>query len=302
MASTTLDADSLALLHAIASESSLAAASRRLGVTRSALSHRLRDVERRIGASLFHRTTRRLILTESGKALFAHAEHIAVEVQEANVALQASLGSISGHLRVTAPPVLGRVWLGQMISSFLQKYPDITVEVQLTDRRVDLVAERFDLAVRIARSLPQDAVAYPLRQIRWLLCASRRYLEQHGTPQRLQELRTHRYLCFARGESDYRVRGRIAGKFQEVILKPFFTSNDEGILLTAVAAGRGLCVFPDYLVEEHIARQALQVVLDKVDFESEFGSTAYALFPRQRVLPARVRMLLEYLKGKSGVG
>jgi DNA-binding transcriptional LysR family regulator len=103
----SLDADSLAFLHAIASQSNLTAASKQLGVTRSALSHRLRDIEKRIGASLFHRTTRRLVLSQAGEVLLAHAEQIAAQVQEANSALQESLGSISGHLRITAPPLLG---------------------------------------------------------------------------------------------------------------------------------------------------------------------------------------------------
>jgi DNA-binding transcriptional LysR family regulator len=295
----SLDADCLACLHAIASESSLSAASKRLGVTRSALSHRLREIEKRIGASLFHRTTRRLVLTKAGEVLFAHAEHIAAEVQEANTALQDSLGSISGHLRVTAPPVLGRMWLGPMVESFLEKYPAITVEVQLTERRVDLVAERFDLAVRVAKSLPQDAIAYPLRKIRWILCASKRYLDQHGTPRRLEELGAHRHLCYARAETDRRLRARVGGKLQEVSLKPFLTSNDADLLLRTVKSGRGMCVLPDYLVEEHIANGTLQVVLGKVDFESEFGSTAYAIFAHHRVLPARIRVFLEHLKGPA---
>jgi DNA-binding transcriptional LysR family regulator len=293
----SLDADSLAFLHAIASESSLSAVSKRLGVTRSALSHRLREIEKRIGASLFHRTTRRLVLTKAGEVLFTHAERITAEVQEANTALQESLGSISGHLRVTAPPVLGRVWLGPMVDRFLEKYPDITIEVQLTDRRVDLIAERFDLAVRVAKSLPQDAIAYPLRKIRWLLCASKRYLDQHGTPQRLEELRAHRYLCYARAEPDRRLRARIGGRHQEVSLKPFLTSNDAELLLRTVRSGRGMCVLPDFLVEEHIANGTLQVLLGKADIELEFGTTAYAIFARHRVLPARIRAFLEHLRG-----
>ena len=292
-----LDADSLGLLHAIASESSLSAASRRLGVTRSALSHRLREIEKRIGASLFHRTTRRLVLTKGGEALYAHAERVAAEVRKANTALQESLGSVSGHLRVTAPPVLGRVWLGPMVDQFLEKYPDITIEVQLTERRVDLVVERFDLAVRIAKFLPQDAVAYPVRKVRWLLCASQSYLDRRGTPRHLDDLQAYRYLCFARAEPDQRLRARVDGKLHEVSLKPFLTSNDEELLLRTVTSGRGICVFPDYLVEEQVANGDLKVLLGRAQIESEFGSTAYAIVARHKVLPARIRAFLEHLKG-----
>jgi DNA-binding transcriptional LysR family regulator len=294
-----LDADSLAFLHTIASQASLTAASKQLGVTRSALSHRLRDIERRIGASLFHRTTRRLVLSQAGEVLLAHAENIAAQVQEANTALQESLGSISGHLRITAPPLLGRVWLGPLIDRFLEKFPDITIEVQLTDRQVDLIAERFDLALRVARFLPQDLVAYPLRRITWLLCASRRYLDRFGTPRRLQELSAHRYLCFARSDLDQRLQARIGGKLQEVDLKPILTSNDDELLLRAVRSGRGLCVFPDYLVDELIRSGALQLVLATAEFQSAFGSTVYAIFARHRMLPARIRVFLEHLKSGS---
>lgn len=292
----TLDADSLTLLHAIACESSLSAASRRLGVTRSALSHRLRDVEKGIGASLFHRNTRRLVLTKTGEALLAHAERIAGQVAEANVALQESLGSISGHLRITAPPVFGRVWLGPLVDRFLEKYPDVTVEIELTDRRVDLIAERFDLAVRVAKSLPQDAIAHPLTKIRWLLCASPLYLAKHGTPQQLEDLSAHRYLRFARAQPDQRLQVRIGGKLQEVTLKPVLASNDDELLLRAVKAGRGICVFPDYLVNELVGNGTLQVLLRDADIESGFGSTAYVLFS-QRALPARIRVFLEHLRG-----
>ncbi|HZM47580.1 MAG TPA: LysR substrate-binding domain-containing protein [Burkholderiales bacterium] len=296
---TTLDADSLTFLHAIACEASLSAASKRLGVTRSALSHRLRDIERKIGASLFHRTTRRLLLTETGEALFTHAEQIATHVQEANVALQDSLGVISGHLRVTAPPVLGRVWLGPMVDRFLEKYPDITAEVELTDRQVDLMAERFDLAVRVAKSLPQDAVAYPLRKMRWLLCASKRYLDQYGTPKNLEDLQSHRYLCFSRAEPDQRLRARIVGKPREISLKPFLTCNDDEVLLRAVRSGHGLCVFPDYLVEEDIESGTLQVLLRRAEIESGFGSMAYVIFAQHRVLPAKIRAFLDHLRASD---
>jgi DNA-binding transcriptional LysR family regulator len=295
----SLDADSLAFLHALGSQSSLTAASKQLGVTRSALSHRLRDIERRIGVSLFHRTTRRLVLTQAGEILLAHAEQIAARVQEANSALQESLGSISGHLRVTAPPLLGRVWLGPLIDRFLERFPDITIEVQLTDRRVDLVAERFDLGLRVARLLPQELVAYPLRQIDWLLCASRRYLDQFGTPRTLHDLSAHRYLCFARSDLDQRLQARIEGRIQEVSLKPILTSNDDELLLRAVRSGRGLCVFPDYLVGRLISRGSLQRVLPRAEVQSSFGSTVYAIFAQQRILPARIRVFLEHLKSAS---
>ena len=296
----TLDADCLACLHAIASESSLAAASRRLGVTRSALSHRLHEIEKRIGASLFHRTTRRLVLTKAGEVLFAHAESIAAKVQEANIALQDSLGSISGHLRVSAPPVLGRVWLGPLVDSFLEKYPAVTIEVQLTERRVDLAAERFDLAVRVAKTLPQEAIAYPLKKIRWILCASNSYLDKYGVPRGLEDLQDHPYLNYARSEPSRYLRARLGGKLHEIPLKPYLTSNDAGLLLRIVISGRGMCVLPDYLVEEHIANGSLQVLFRKAEMESEFGTTAYAIFAQHRVLPARIRAFLEHLRGGSG--
>ena len=118
-------------------------------------------------------------------------------------------------------------------------------------------------------------------------------------PRRLEELQAHRYLCFARAEPNQRLRAQIGGKLQEVGLKPFLTSNDEELLLRTVTSGRGLCVFPGYLVEEHIKSGSLQVLLRNADIESEFGATAYAIFAPHRVLPARIRLFLEHLKGKA---
>jgi DNA-binding transcriptional LysR family regulator len=145
--------------------------------------------------------------------------------------------------------------------------------------------------------LPQDAVAHPLMKIRWLLCASPHYLAKYGAPQQLEELSAHRYLRFTRAQPDQRLHARIGGKLQEVTLKPVLTSNDDEFLLRAVRAARGLCVFPDYLVNELVGNGTLQVVLPKADIESAFGSTAYVLFSQHRALPARIRAFLEHLRG-----
>jgi DNA-binding transcriptional LysR family regulator len=135
------------------------------------------------------------------------------------------------------------VWLGPLIDRFLQKFP--TSRSRFSSGPAGrVIAERFDLALRVARFLPQDLVAFPLRRITWLLCASRRYLDRFGTPRSLQELRAHRYLCFARSDLDQRLQARIDGKLQEVDLKPILTSNDDELLLRAVRSGRGVCVFP----------------------------------------------------------
>ena len=107
---------------------------------------------------------------------------------------------------------------------------------------------------------------------------------------------TDRYLRFARSDLDQRLQARVNGKLQEVDLKPILTSNDDGLLLRAVRSGRGLCVFPDYLVEKHVRNGSLQLLLPTAEIQSAFGSTVYAIFARHRMLPARIRVFLEHLK------
>jgi DNA-binding transcriptional LysR family regulator len=296
-----LDADSLAFLHTLATEASFSAASARLGVTRSALSHRLRGIETRVGVSLFHRAARRLVVTDAGEAVLGYAQRVAEQVDEANIALQSSIGSVSGHLRITAPTAFGRAWLIPRINSFAGKYPDISLEIILTDQRVDLVEEKFDLALRVAATLPNDLVAYPLRKIRWVLCASREYLKRHGTPARLEDLAKHRYLSFGRtgGPASENLRAKAGAKAAEVALRPCLRSNDQDTLVSAVEAGLGISLFPDYVIEHRLKGATLQMVLEKLAFETPFGSTAYALFARHRILPARIRAFLEHVKNEK---
>lgn len=291
-----IDAGTLALLQRIAAEPSLSAAARHMGLTRSALSHRLNGIESRLGVTLFHRSTRRLDLSEVGRSLLNHAERIASEVADANATLTQSLGEVSGRLRVTAPVAFGHIWVTPRLNAFLMEFPGVESELVLTNRRVDVVDERFDLAIRVGTSLPPELVSRRLATFQWRFCASPDYLARWGSPACADDLLAHRCLAFASpGAAPDRLSFREAAVPRVVTVRPCLQSNDLEYLLQATLADQGISLLPDYALGAHLAAGRLIPVLEHCEPVTRLGNQAYALFARHRVVPRRLRELVDFL-------
>lgn len=295
-----IDAEILIFLEQIAAGPSLSAAARRMGVTRSALSHRLNSIEARMGVTLFHRSTRRLDLSEVGRALLGHAERIASEVAEANATLTQTLGEVSGRLRMTAPVAFGHVWLTPRLNAFLTDFPGVELELVLFNRRVDMVEERFDLAIRVGTSLPPELVSRRLASFEWRFCASPGYLARRGVPERAEDLLSHRCLAFASpGAAPDRLSLREAAEQRAVTVRPCLQTNDLEYLMQATLAGQGISLLPDYAIGADLTAGRLILVLEQCQPVTRLGNQAYALFPRHRVVPRRLRELVDYLASSS---
>ena len=272
---------------------SVSGAADQLGVAKSAVSRRLRDLEGYLGAELLRRTTRRLALTETGRAYYERCLRILAVVTEAEDAVSLQHRHLAGQLRVAAPLSFGLLHLQPAIDAFMQEHPLLRFDLDLNDRQVDLVAEGFDLGVRIARLPDSSLIARPLAPIRAIACASPEYLMRRGTPGTPEELQAHDCLVYSNLPDPTVWRYRDAsGQKRQVALQPRLAANNGDFLCQAAVAGEGIILTPTFIASRDIAAGRLQPVLTNVDWPA---LQAYALYPQTRHLSPRVRRFVDFL-------
>ena len=272
---------------------SVSGAAERLGVAKSAVSRRLRDLEAHLGAELVRRTTRRLTLTDSGRAYYERCRRILEDVNEAEEAVSIQQGRLAGRLRVAAPLSFGLQHLQPAIIDFMQRHPDVQFDLDLNDRQVDLVAEGLDVGVRIADLPDSSLMARRLAPIRALVCASPAYLAAHGTPDSPEAFAEHDCLVYTNQPDPLVWRYVDAqGQSGHVTVRPRLAANNGDLLCKAAVAGQGLLLTPTFIAYRDIAAGRLQPVLTRLQWPQ---INAYALYPQTRHLSARVRAFVDFL-------
>lgn len=277
---------------------SFAGAARRLNVTSSVASKHVAKLEQSLGVRLLNRSTRKLSMTEAGAAYYEHCARIVEEMESSRRAIARLQAAPRGVLRVTAPVTFANMRLGPILREFFERYPDIQIELNASNRIVDLTEEAFDVAVRIARTLPPNVVARLLRPVRWHLCASPQYLEREGEPRHPANLTRHNCLSFpaaAPGAVWHFVRG---SERVEVPIHGSLQSNMVEALHDLVLAGTGVTLLPGYIAGEDIREGKLRQVL--TDWEIESGSNLYAVFLPTRYLTPKVRVFVDFLVERFG--
>ncbi|MBS7538120.1 LysR family transcriptional regulator [Ancylobacter lacus] len=292
-----MDFQSLAVLVETASAGSLAGAARRLRLTPMAATRLLAGLEKELGARLVQRTTRALSLTEEGLAFLPHAEALLEEQAAALASLKGREGRAAGLLRVTASLAFGRQVVAPLMVDFMRTHPAVTVDLRLSDSLVDIVAEGFDLAIRIALLEDSTLVARRLADNPRRLVAAPAYLAAAGRPARLAELERHECLTvsgaphwsFSTGAATRRVKA--AGRF---------SANSIDALHEACRGGLGIANLSEWDVREDVARGAL-VPLALEDAEPE-PLAIWAVYPTRRMVPVRVRLFIEALAARLAPG
>ncbi len=279
----------------VARRQSFSAAAKALGLTSSSVSKQIARLEERLGVQLLRRTTRRVSLTEAGHLYAERTGRILADVEEAERAVADLDGTPRGTLRISALPILGTLRVAPAVLACRARYPELRIDLDITDRLVDLVAERIDVAVRLTAAIsPASLVARRLADDRRVLCASPRYLRRHGTPRRLEDLADHD--CITLNQEPV-ARWTLLGPEGErvVPVSGTFRSSDTVTLRDAAVAGLGLANLPDYVVQEHLESGALRRVLP------EYGTSKRAIFAVYAT-PARaaVRVLVEALAKAMG--
>lgn len=297
-----LDLNEIAIFSCVAEEGTLTAAAKRLGLPKSTVSRKLAALEDRLRARLMHRTPRRLELTAVGRVLHDEARTALAQIGKAAESASDHGESLRGKIRIAVPSDFGAGVLSPILCGFMVRYPSICLEVDLSDRKVDLARGGFDLAVRAGSVGDPSLIARQVASIRGYLVASPEYAERHGLPRTVEELPQHRYLEFildSHDEGALRLHGP-EGALVDVRLPTSFRANSLLLLRDAVLAGGGIARLSTYYAEEHIRQGRLVRVLPGY-FTGE--RPVHLVHLGRRLLPARVALLLDYLsKELSKVG
>jgi len=270
---------------------SFTGAARALGLPKSTLSRKITDLEARLGARLLQRTTRSLNLTDVGAAYYERVHRIVSELGEAEAAVLDAQNTPRGILRISAPPDIGIVLLPRALPEFTQKYPEVEVVLDLSGRRVDLVGEGFDVAIRAGHHLDGSVIAKAIGTGTMSLYASPKYLETRGTPGRLQELAEHDCLVFGR-TPERRWSFQHQGGTHEVIVRGRVAIQDFGYLKLSTLAGAGISLLPDLLVGPDVHGGRLVRVL--ADYE-HVREMLYVVYPSRTFLPAKTRAFVDFI-------
>ncbi|WP_437739171.1 LysR substrate-binding domain-containing protein [Sorangium sp. So ce1504] len=279
----------------VARRQSFSAAARALGLTSSSVSKQVARLEERLGAQLLRRTTRRVSLTEAGNLYAERADRILSDIEEAQRAVADLDGTPRGTLRISAPTVLGSIRVAPAVLACRARYPELRIDLDLTDRIVDLVAERIDVAVRLAAEIsPASLVARRLADDLRVLCASPRYLRRHGTPRCLEDLADHDCITL---NLEPVARWTLVGPEGErvVPVSGTFRSSDTITLRDAAVAGVGLANLPDYVVQDQLESGALRRVLPEYGASKRASFAVYAAPAR-----AAVRVVVDALARAMG--
>jgi DNA-binding transcriptional LysR family regulator len=280
------------VLVGIADHGSLTAAAEALRVSLPAVVRALAALEADLGARLFHRTTRRIALTDEGRRYVESSRRILQDVIDAGAALGTGTAEPQGTLVVTAPVLFGQIYVAPAIASFVRRYPKISVDVQLSDRVTNLVEEGFDAAVRIGELADSTLVAQKIGSLRTLVVASPAYLRRLGVPHQPRDLLKANCVRFTGTSPPWWVFYK-GGKRITVAVRGNLTFNHVIPVVEACAAGLGFGQLISYQAAAHLARGTLKVVLE--DFEPPTRPLSL-VYPHARFLPNRTRLFLDWMK------
>lgn len=276
---------------------SFSGAARDLRLSKSAISKHVRALEDRLGVRLLNRTTRRLSPTEEGRTYYEWCVRIGADVAEAEAAVAHLHGEPRGTLRVNAPMSFGILRLGPALGEFLGLHPELSVDLTLNDRYVDVVEEGFDVAIRIGELTDSSLIARKLAASRRVVCAAPDYFARHGVPKTPANLRDHNCLTYSYLRAAAQ-EWRLVGPEGEVpvTVSGTLNANNGDVLRAALIAGVGIGWAPDFIVGEDIRAGRLVPALE--DYVDELG--VYALYPPGRHQSAKLRVFIDFLAGRFG--
>jgi DNA-binding transcriptional LysR family regulator len=279
---------------AVVKNESFAGAARDLGITSSAVSKQIQNLEQDLQVKLLNRTTRRVAVTEEGAIFFERAGRALDDLQEAREQVYELKTHPRGSLKISLPLSLGKKYLSDMIVSFAKQYPEIELDVCLDERFVDLINEGFDVVLRIGALQDTSLIARRMATCPFVVCASPTYLEKHGTPYIPSNLKNHNVLAYTRNQGihEWRYKGD-DGKIGQVNLSGTFKGDSGDLLCNAAIEGIGIAILPIFYVAEHLATGALQSILS--DHVTWPRRDINAVFQPNRFLSTRLRLFIEHL-------
>jgi len=287
--------DGMAVLVAIVRAGSFSGAAKALGITPSGTSKLISRLEHRLGVQLLQRTTRTMQMTEAGELYYERACRLLEGIDGLERDLEGHHREPRGRITLTAPTVLGGDLVMPVVIAFQRRYPHVVVEVELTDRMVDVMTEGFDLAIRVTDRPPESCVARKLADDVRALCASPGYLRRHRAPAHPGDLAAHRCIALSTSATAHRwyLRRELDGPIEPFAVQGSLALNNLAAVRQAVLAGLGIGDLPRYMVEDHLAAGRLVSLL--VPYVP-VRRAIYAIHAASRLMPAKTRAFLKVLE------
>ncbi len=276
----------------VAESGSFSAAARDLQRAQSAVSQQIRALENQLRTRLFDRTTRKVALTEAGAVYLQHVRGVLERMEEADQIVSDLDAGITGRLAISAPISFGTQILGAFLFQFRNEHPGIDLDVALSDRFVDLAADGLDLAIRMGPVTESQLIVRKIGLLKRSLAATPRYLDEHGRPSHPADLKHHDYVVRSYLEGAEQIRLRRSAEVTDVLVKPVLRSDNSHLICEAIAAGMGIGLVHDVLLEPMIASGTLERVLP--DWRHE-PHVIQAVYLSNRYIPRKVRVFVEGL-------
>jgi DNA-binding transcriptional LysR family regulator len=281
----------------VVEQMSFTGAADKLDMAKSSLSRRVSELEQRLGVQLLQRTTRKLSLTDQGQQFYQRSVQILAELEEVEQIISDEQVELKGRIRMAAPLSFSILHLSSVVSEFKSLYPNIDLNIDLNDRQIDLVEEGFDLAVRAGNLQDSNLLVRKLGIVRMATCASPEYLKRYGAPEHPSQLSDHLGLYYTNVPANLGWRYLVDARLQSFMPKNYLSANNGDFLVRSAVNGLGLVNSPTFISYRLLQSGDLVRVL--ADFPSP-ESGLYAVFPPGRLMPARVRALVDFLQNRFG--
>jgi DNA-binding transcriptional LysR family regulator len=281
----------------VAEQRSITKAAKILDLPKSTVSRRISALEQRLKVTLLRRTTRTLNLTEAGERYFEQMLPALLQIEKAEEDLHQTRGQIEGHLKVTAPIEFGTGVFMQVLKSFQDFHPHVTIELLLTERVVDLVAEGIDLAVRIGALQDSTLISRRLGTVTGHLVASVDYISKHGAPKNPDDLHEHSFIAFTPGAQNQTLLLRAeGGRRSQIKIQPKLRTNNIIAVKSAILNGHGIGTLPLFMLRDELQAKDLKVVMPHW---TAFAIPISLVYPGQRFVAPKTRALMEYLSQQT---
>ena len=277
----------------VVEKGSFVGAGEALNLSRAAVSKSVSELEKRVGGRLLQRTTRRISLTEAGTAYYQRCKHILDQVDEADQAVGVVTGRAVGRLKVNAPLSFGIQYLGNLWGPFLKQYPELELEIVLSDQLVDVIDEGYDAVIRISKLVDSTLIQRRLTSTRLIPCASADYIHAHGIPLKPEALSKHATIGYLYGGGrDIWSFTAADGRVSDITTQPTIRANNGDTCKALALSGQGIALLPDFLIWQELRQQKLLPILPEYQV-AELG--IYIVYPSRKQLSAKVRAFIDFL-------
>ena len=262
-------------------------------------SKHIQRLEARVGARLFHRNSRNVSLTEAGAEYLKSVDPLLQGLDEAEAQLSNTTNEAKGTLRLTLPVWMANPRFAHFLAAYSKAHPGVVLDADLTGRRINLVEDGFDLALRVSQSLEEDLIARKVGEVSFLLVAAPEFLDRTGRPTSAADLNTAPFLIYTEVAENGRIRFGSGEHALDITTRPVLKSGNETLIYQTALAGMGFAFLPDWLAADDVAAGRLERVLPDLTPPTV---PLYAIYANRHFLPAKVRSFLDFLAGQLGQG